>query len=94
MRGTTDEPDRKLSLPVDCERWSANNDYDVDIDGHGNIPRRGGNPQRIINNLTSGRKSVNERGLEALDTYRTEKNTLSQVRPRSSRPTRSTARAR
>ena len=29
--------------------------------------------QRIISNLTSGRKSVNERGLKALDTYRTEK---------------------
>ena len=71
-RNRTKRVDQLSSQRTNAYKHLADINEAIELYGDSAIPNYR-TAQRIIANLTSGRKSVNERGLKALDAYRVEK---------------------
>ena len=71
-RNRTKRVDQLNSLRTNAYKHLEDINEAIELYGDSAIPNYK-TAQRIIANLTSGRKSVNERGLKALEAYRAEK---------------------
>ena len=71
-KNRTKRVDQLNGLRTNAYKHLADINEAIELYGDSSIPSYK-TDQRVISNLTSGRKSVNERGLKALDTHRTEK---------------------